>query len=100
MNLLKIANFFYLDYLQESLIADAIIPYIDATNVLAYLKECVVPSTIHKNTPKHAWEFLKEYCLFFVSRNLPLIIKKSLSQLQTFDIEELRDVVERSLYFI
>jgi len=62
---LRVANYFYHQYLQEQLVADVIIPHLTPMSAVALLKECYANieegSNSHRKSCTYAWTFLYDY---------------------------------------
>lgn len=113
LNLLKCANFFYHQSLQEQLIAEYIIPTLNPQSAVLYLKECYQyledshPPSHSPNQPVHrksctlAWNFLYSFSQYYLSRHLPSLLRSTHAHL-AYDLHSslLRRLIDRSLLYV
>lgn len=90
-DLFRVACFFESEPLQELLLAQEIIPNMVSNTALLFIKEypCLNSNFNEENQKmpvERAKRFLNDYCLHFISKNLPKIIRSQQSQLAALDI--------------
>jgi hypothetical protein len=113
VNLLKTANYFYHQCLQEQLIAEYIIPHINPQSAVLYLKECYQEledpphATSHSpNAPVHrksctfAWHFLYTYAQSYLSRHLATLLRSSPKLAYDLNSSLLRRIIDKSLLYV
>ncbi|CDW79156.1 leucine rich repeat family protein [Stylonychia lemnae] len=100
IELLRIGNFFYNEYLQEFLIAHVIIPQMSPASAVIFIKECTVGSKHHKNSCLNAWAFLKAYSQYYLEKHLHSLIRTNPSLMYELDINLMREIIDQSLLYI
>lgn len=70
-------------------------------NVIQILHECCTETEIHKTASSpRAWNILKEYCLFYIKKNLAMMIRNNNAGLFEIDIESLKGMIENCFMYI
>lgn len=62
--------------------------------------ECLFPAIVHKDNATKAWKFLHEFCSFYIAKHITVLIKKEKIQLEKVGFIGLKEIIERSLYYI
>eukprot|EP00347_Sterkiella_histriomuscorum_P021918 403332320 len=100
LNLLRIGNFFFIEYLQEFLIAQVIIPEMSPLTAVLFLKETISNNENRRKSCTNAWEYLKHYSQFYLTKHLPSLLRTNPSILYELDSTTLRNIIDQSLLFV
>ena len=103
LDLFRCACYFYDNMLQEVLLAQEIIPNMNTYSAILYLIEILQQDEVSPNKRKpesRVRNFLYDYCTFYLSRNLPVILRQDQSKILKLDKNEIFNIVTESLYYI
>jgi hypothetical protein len=73
--------------MQEYLVASELVPSMSANSALAFLKDLIEPPSRKRRKPRdRAMVFLKDFCYFYLSRNLAAVLRSPCeSELEKID---------------
>lgn len=107
LNLLKIGNFFYHQYVQEQLIAEYLIPGMNPQQAVMILKECYNNfeeenngTSNHRKSCTYAWTFLYEYAQFYLQKHLSTLLRSTPQIAYELPGVLLRRIIDKSLLYI
>lgn len=103
LDLLRAASYFHDKRLQEALVATEIIPNMNTMSAVLLLKETSDWSAVSpcKNLPhKRACTFLQDYCLFYLTKNLAVILRQDKRRLAELSNEYLWELVRMSFNYL
>ena len=101
LDLLRLACYVCDEALQECLIAREIIPNMNAYSALLFLQEVYNPPDHCKRQPgERALTFLVDYCMYYLAKNLPLILRQEKQKLLLLSERILCELLRDSMHYI
>mmetsp|Transcript_6125 Transcript_6125/g.5529 ORF Transcript_6125/g.5529 Transcript_6125/m.5529 type:complete len:120 (+) Transcript_6125:305-664(+) len=64
------------------------------------LKETLPENVRHHDKPGYLWSFLREYCIFYISKHFISYLRQGYAKTKAFDGDTLYQIIERSLYYV
>lgn len=104
IHLLRLANYFTCESLQEALIGKILIPHmsdLSALMILSEFSEEAIQKYDHKKSCSGAWTILNLYCCFYLQMNLPSVLKTHRTDMNRYlKAAEIKKLVYGSLRHI
>lgn len=103
LDLFRLACYFHCHNLQECLLAREIFPNMNAFSAVLFLQELFDRdnfSPCKREPSDRVKAFLQDYCMFYLSKNLPVILRQEMSRLLKLPVQAIYELVQTSLYYI
>ena len=103
LDLFRLACYLQHESLQECLVAREIIPKMNSFSALLFLMELFLPlqnSPCKREPSDRVKTFLCDYCMFYLAKNLPLILRQEKQKLIGMPQNMLYEILRESLYYI
>ena len=102
LDLFRLACYLECVSLQECLLAREIFPHINAYSAVLFLKELFSKelSPCKREPSQRVQDFLADYCMFYLSRNLPVILRQDKKSLVDLPKEVVYELIKNSMYYI
>lgn len=82
------------------MIAEVIIPDMNPVSAVLFLKETMYENPTRKSSCLNAWEYLKLYSQFYLTKHLPSLLRTNPGLLKELDHSKLRYLIDQSLMFV
>ena len=102
LDLFRLACYFYCYSLQECLLSREIFPNMNAYSAVLFLQDLyVVSDSPSRRAPSdRVKRFLEDYCMFYLAKNLPVILRQDMQRLLKLPQQVLYGLLSKSLFYI